>query len=229
MPKRKKWKWCWCIILLAAACNRFIKLFLLACPWKTPQTKTDYCVRGNPILHERISSLKSENAYSEVKTIMLEKGCKIVSEEPPKHILIRHGSLWGISPKYAKKIVSYRIFPHKSGTKIVSYSSTSPDWANLTLWGNIIAGVLAAVLWWIASDVSDYLAGGKLGDWTWLARAFGYPNAQHTFFMINVTKALSLVLVITILLEILDVFIVYRKIDSFAEETLDELTKKHFW
>lgn len=183
-------------------------------------------MRGNSILHERIFGLKIESAYSEVRTILLEKGCKILSEEPPKHILIRQGSLCGVSPKEAKKIVSYHSFPHKSGTKIISYSSISPDWANLTLWGNIIAGVVAAVFWWIASDVTNYIVSGKSGYWTWVAGVFGYPNTQHAFFMIDVTKALSIVLVITILLEILDVFIVYRKIDIFAKETLDELTKK---
>jgi hypothetical protein len=193
-----------------------------------PQAKADYCMRGKSILIERITSLKVESAYSEVKTLLLEKGCKTVSEEPPKHILIRYGSLWGISPKYAKKIVSYHIFPYKSGTKIVSYSSISPDWANLTLWGNIIASVVAAVFWWIASDISNYLASGNSGYWTWLAEAFGYPHAQRTFFMINLTKALSIILVITIILEILDVFIVYRKIDTFAEETVNELTEKQF-
>jgi hypothetical protein len=203
-----------------------MKFFLLAHSHKTPQTKTDCYARGKPILYERTSSLKIEGVYSEMKTLLLEKGCKIVSEEPPKHILIQHGSLRGISPKWAKKIVSYHIFSYKSGTKIVSNSSISSDWANLTLWGNIIAGFVAAVFWWIASDIANYLASGKSGCWTWLAGAFGYPSAQHTFFMINVTKALSILLVITILLEILDVFIVYRNIDKFARETLNELTKK---
>lgn len=177
-------------------------------------------------MHERICRLKNKNAYSEVRTILLEKGCKILSEEPPKQILIRHGSLRGVSPKKAKKIISYHIFPHKSGTKVVSYSSISPDWANLTLWGNIIAGVVAALFWWIASDVTNYLATGKSGYWTWLAGVFGYPNTQQVFFMINVTKVLSIVLVVTIFLEILDVFIVYHKIDAFSREILDELTKK---
>jgi hypothetical protein len=179
-------------------------------------------------LNERISSLKIESVYSEMKTVLLEKGCKIVSEEPPKHIVFRHGSLFGISPKYAKKIVSYHTSPYKSGTKIISYSSISSDWANLTLWGNVIAGIMAVVFWWIALDIDKYLASGKSGYWTWLAEAFGYPYAQRTFFMINLTKALSIILLITILLEILDVFIVYRKIDTFAKETLDEFTEKQF-
>ena len=179
--------------------------------------------RGVSHLLERSVGLETEKAYSELRGILLEKGCKIVSEEPPKRVSIEHGSLRGVSPKSAKKVVSYEFSPDKSGTRIVSYSSVSSDWANLTLWGNVLAGVVAALFWWIAADIDALLVDGTSGYWTWLARAFGYPDVQYAFFMVNVTKALSIVLVVTILLEILDVFIVYRGIDSFAAETLGEL------
>ena len=175
---------------------------------------------------ERSIDLEIEKGYSELRTILLEKGGRIVSEEPPKHVSIQHGSLRGISPKGAKKIVNYQFFPHNSGTRIISRSSISSDWANLTLWGNIIAGIVAAVFWWIATDMENLVANGISGYWIGLARAFGYPAVQHVFFMINVMRALSIVLVVTIILEILDVFIVYNKINSFAEETLDELAEK---
>ena len=175
---------------------------------------------------ERAIGLEIEKGYSELRTILLEKGGRIVAEEPPKIISIQYGSLRGISPKGAKKIVSYQFFPNKSGTRIISRSSISSDWANLTLWGNIIAGIVAAVFWWIATDMENFVVNGISGYWTGLARAFGYPAVQHVFFMINVMRALSIVLVVTIILEILDVFIVYNKINSFAEETLDELAEK---
>ena len=171
-------------------------------------------------------STEVESTYSKLKGVLLGKDCEIVSEESPNHVIVRHGSLRGVSPRNAKKLVDYRICPHNSGSRIVSYSSVSSDWANLTLWGNIAASVLAALFWWIASDITILLADGTSGYWTWLAVAFGYPNVQYAFFMVNVTKVLSVVLVVTILLEILDVFIVYRKINTFAEETLDELNKK---
>jgi hypothetical protein len=177
-------------------------------------------------LPERFIGLNIEKGYSELRTILLEKGGRIISEEPPKLISIQHGSLRGVSPKGAKKVVSYKFYPNKSGTRIISFSSISSDWANLTLWGNIIAGIVAAVFWWIATDMENFVADGASGYWTGLARAFGYPNVQYVYFMINVIKALSIVLVVTIVLEVLDVFIVYRKINSFAEETLDELAAK---
>ena len=175
---------------------------------------------------ERSIDLEIEKGYSELRTILLEKGGRIVAEEPPKIISIQYGSLRGISPKGAKKIVSYQFFPNKSGTRIISRSSISSDWANLTLWGNIIAGIVAVIFWWIATDMENFVVDGILGFWTGFARAFGYPAVQYVFFMINVIRALSIVLVVTIILEILDVFIVYNKINSFAEETLDELVEK---
>jgi hypothetical protein len=171
-------------------------------------------------------SAEIEKTYSELRGILLEKNCTIVSEEPHKHIAVRHGSLRGVSPRNAKKVVDYRIFPYNSGSRIVSYSSISSDWANLTLWGNIAAGFVAVVFWWIAADITNLLVNGKYGYWTWLAGAFGYPNVQYAFFMVNVTKTLAVVLAVAILLEILDVIIVYRKINTFAEETHYELSKK---
>jgi hypothetical protein len=184
-----------------------------------------FLCEGTPILPERNVSTEVGSTYSELKGVLLGKRCELVSEEPPNHILVRQGSLSGVSPRNAKKLVDYRIYAHNSGSRIVSYSSVSSDWRNLTLWGNIVAGVFAAIFWWIASDIAIFLADGKTGFWTWLAGAFGYPNVQYAFFMVNVTKVLSVVLVVTILLEIVDVFIVYRKINTFAEETFDELTR----
>ncbi|HLN44422.1 MAG TPA: hypothetical protein VK209_01810 [Candidatus Sulfotelmatobacter sp.] len=170
-------------------------------------------------------STEIKSSYSELKGILLDKGCKIISEESPTHIIVSHGSLRGVSPRNAKKVVDYRILPHNSGARIISQSSVSSDWANLTLWGNVAAAVVAMIFWWIASDITNLLVDGKSGDWTWLTGAFGYPNIQYAFFMVNITKALSVVLLVTIILEILDVFIVYRRINMFAEMTLDELTK----
>lgn len=170
-------------------------------------------------------STEVKRTYSELKRILLDKGCKIISEESPTHIVVSHGSLRGVSPRSAKKVVDFRISPHNSGARIVSQSSVSSDWANLTLWGNVAAAVLAAIFWWIASDITNLLVDGTSGYWTWLAGAFGYPNIQYAFFMVNLTKALSVVLLVVIILEILDVFIVYRRISIFAETTLDELTK----
>ena len=175
---------------------------------------------------ERSLDLQIETAYSKLRNILLEKDCTIVSEEPQKQILAKHGSLRGVSPRTAKKTVSFQLFPNKAGTRIEAYSSVSSDWANLTIWGSVAAGIVAALFWWIAADMTAFLEDGTSGFWTWLATAFGYPNVQYALFMTNVTKALAFVLFLTIVFEILDFVVVHRKIDTFAAETLDALAPK---
>ena len=174
---------------------------------------------------ERTVGLEVEKAYAKVKALLLEKGCTIVAEEPTSHISIKHGSLRGVSPKSAKKEVSYHLFPKEAGTRIVSYSSVASDWATLTFWGNVLAAIIAGIFWWIASDLEAFISNQTAGYWIWLARAFGYPDINYMSFMINLTKILSIVLVVTIILEIADVVYVYSKIDRFADETLSELPK----
>jgi hypothetical protein len=177
-------------------------------------------------LLKRSIALEIEKAYSELKIILIERGSKIISEAPPEHISIRHGSLRGVSPKSAKKTVNFHMFQDRTTTKIEVGSTLSSDWINLTVVGNIIAGFVAVAFWWIASDIADLVVNGNSGYWTWLAEVFGYPNVQYTLFMSDVLKALSIVLVVTIILEILDFFIVYRRMDAFAKEILNELADK---
>ena len=181
---------------------------------------------GSLTVLERYVGLEIEKAYLELRTILLEKGCRIVTKEPPKQISIEQGSLFGVSPKSAKKVVVYQLFPHESGTRIVGRSSVSSGWLNLTLWGNVIAGVVAIVFWWIASDIASLISGRASGYWTWVAVAFGYPHVEYVLFMINLTRMLSIVLVVIILLEILDVFVVWRRKDAFTAETLNELVHR---
>ena len=180
----------------------------------------------NPVSHEQFVDIEIERAYSDLRTILIERDCKIVSEEPPNRITVEHGTLRGVSPRNAKKLLSIHNYSHESGTRIVVSSSVSSDWAKLTWWGNIIAGLMAIALWWIATDITALIVNGTTGRWTWLASAFGYPDVNYAFFMTNVAKALSVVLVITILLEILDVIIVYRKVDTFALETLRTIMQR---
>ncbi len=181
-----------------------------------------YLGRPSKMLEQCIN-LEIDKAFLGLRACLLQKGCKIISEEAPRRISVHHGSLRGVSPKSAKKVVDYELFPAESETRIASYSSISSDWANLTIWGSVMAGVVAAVFWWIAADIASFVVEGRSGYWTWLAGAFGYPNIQYTLFMVNVTKALSLVLIVTILLEVLDFIIVKHKVDTFAKETLAEL------
>lgn len=180
-------------------------------------------VKSENPLSEKTVPLPIEQAYAELKNILLKNKCKIIEEKPPQYISVKQGSLSGILPKSAKKTIQYSLSPEGTGTKITSSTKIASDWTNLTLFGNIFAAVLAGIFLWIAFDMENYILTGKAGFWNWLARAYGYPDIYYTMFMINVTRAIAIVLVLTIAAEILIVIYVYPRKNAFAEETLQAL------
>jgi hypothetical protein len=103
-------------------------------------------------LFERIVSLEVQKAHEELRNLLLKTKCKIVAEEPLKDITVEQGSLWGVSPKGVKKI-SFNFLPHNSGTRIVSISSLTSDWINISILSYGIIGISALVLGWITIDV----------------------------------------------------------------------------
>ena len=53
------------------------------------------------LLPQRIVNIKIEETYLKLKAVLVEKGCLVVSETP-QQLLVKQGSLWGISPKAPK-------------------------------------------------------------------------------------------------------------------------------
>jgi len=98
-------------------------------------------------LLELAVGLEIEKAYSELKVLLLRRGCRIVAEESPVLISVKPGSLWSISPRTAKKVVNYRFAPDDSGTRITCYSSLASDWKNLKIIGSALAVVVASLCW----------------------------------------------------------------------------------
>ena len=139
------------------------------------------------------------------------------------YISVKQGTIRGVSPKSAEKIIDYYLFAKGSETRAVASSKISSNWTNLTLYGNILAVAMIAVFWWIASDIETYLNTGKASVWSWLSAAYGYPDFQITLLMINLTKLLAIILVGAIAVEILIVLYVYPRVDAFAEESLKKL------
>ena len=79
-------------------------------------------------LLERTVGFEIEKAHAELKALLFNRGCRITAEELPLLISVKQGSLWGISPRTAKKIVTYRLSSVDSGTRITCSSSPASDW-----------------------------------------------------------------------------------------------------
>ena len=113
------------------------------------------------MLLKRTVSLGIDKAYADLKAVLLEKGCKIISEEPPKQILVKQGSLWGMSPRTAKKTIAVNFAPVDSGTQVTCSSRLSSDWKNLTIVGCALAAVLVGLCLWITFDLNAFMVTQK--------------------------------------------------------------------
>ena len=124
-------------------------------------------------LLKRTFNLEIDKAYADLKASLVQKGCKIVSEKPPKHLVVRQGSLWGMSPTSAKKTVDMSFTPADSGTQVTFSSRLSSDWKNMTIIGCALAAVLVGLCLWMALDLTAFMNTGKANFWSWLASVNG--------------------------------------------------------
>jgi hypothetical protein len=177
-------------------------------------------------LLKRTLNLEIEKAYEDVKASLVSKGCKVVTEDTPKHLLVKQGSLWGMLPETAKKTVDFTFVAINSTTQVTASSRISSDWKNITIIGCALAAVLAGLCLWISVDLTAFLGSGKASFWSWLASVNGSVDVSVAQTFVNLTKALAIFLSLVIALEIVVVAYAYRGIDRFARETLDMASKK---
>ncbi len=176
-----------------------------------------------PWLLKQTVSLGIDKAYADLKAVLLEKGCTIISEEPPKQMLVKQGSLWGISPRTAKKTIAINFASVDSGTQVTCSSRLSSDWKNLTVIGCALAAVLVGLCLWITFDLEAFMVTQKTSFWSWLATVNGSVDFQVGQALVNLTKALAIFLSVIILLEIVIAVYSQAGIDRFAEEPLNSL------
>ncbi len=172
---------------------------------------------------ERTVNLKIEEAYPKLKTALVEKDCRVVSEESPKQICFRQGSLWGVSPKTAKKIVKVSLEPAGDETRVSCSSRLASDWKNITLIGCAFAFVLVVLCVWMATDLNTVLDMHQSSFWSWLIMVGTKVNSAAARTFINLMWVLAVFLSVIIFLEGAIVINVHSKIDAFAEDILNHL------
>jgi hypothetical protein len=173
-------------------------------------------------LLERTVNLKIEEAYPKLKAALVELGCKLISEESPKQICFKQGSLWGISPKTAKKTITVNLENCGEKTGIRLSSKLASDWKNITLIGCGLAVVLVGLCVWMATDLTTLITSNVPGFWSWLVTVNGNVDLVATQAFVNLIWWLAGFLCLVIILEAAIVVYVHSKIDSFIERILSE-------
>ncbi len=170
---------------------------------------------------ERTVPLEIDKAYADLKKALLAKDSKLISEEVPNQIVVKQGSLWGISPASAKKTVKTNLTKIDSATKVTCTTQLSSDWKNITIIGCVFAAVLVAICLWITFDLNTFMVTHSVSFWSWLITTNGAADFQIGTAFIGLTKALALFLSVIIVVEIAIFVYVKAKIDSFAQDVLN--------
>ncbi len=173
---------------------------------------------------EQTVGLKIEEAYPKLKADLTANGCKVISERPSTQIILKHGSLWGISPKTAKKTVTVNLEQVNEGTRVKLSSKLASDWKNITLIGCALAIVLVGLCVWMATDLTTSIATHQSGFWSWLVTVDGNVDLVAAHAFVNLTWELTAFLSVIIILEVTIVVYVRSRIDAFAEEVLKQLS-----
>jgi hypothetical protein len=169
-------------------------------------------------------SLEINKAHADLKALLLSKGCKVVAEEPPTFISVKQGSLWGISPRTAKKVMRYRLSPVDSGTRITVSSSLASDWKNLTIIGSTLAVLVMALCWWITADLEAFMITQEPSYWSWIVMVDSYIDFQTGQMLVSLTRILAVFLAIITALEAVIAVNAHFRINAFAEENLKALS-----
>ncbi len=172
------------------------------------------------LLLEKTVALKIEDAYSELKALLLKTGCRVIAEEPPVHIAVRQGSVWGVTTRSAKKEVRCRLSRVGNETQIACSSTLASDWINITLLGFVLSGVLLSLCTWISLDLEAFLATRKTSFWSWIGTTNGFVDVQKIQLFASLTIALAVFLAVSTAVEVVIVFYARSRIDQFAEDTL---------
>lgn len=172
---------------------------------------------------ERVFDLTVQETYKKIRTALAEAKCSNIIEDPPKQIVAMQGSLWGISPQTAKKIVKIDLEPENNVTKIVCISKLSSDWKNVTLIGCLMTIILIVLCLWMAIDLNGFILTNNPSFWSWLVDG-AYVNVLAGRALINLSWGISAFLFIVLVLEAAIVIYAKSKIDSFAEIILHTLS-----
>ncbi len=172
---------------------------------------------------EQTVNLPIDDAYLKLKASLVRKGCTVISEEPSTRLVVKQGSLWGISPRSAKKNVTCNLKPEGAGTRINCVSKLSKDWLNLTIIGTALSVVVVGLCLWISLDLNAFLVSSEPSVWSWIASVGDFVDYQAGESFVNLTRLLAFFLSAIIAFEIVITVYARSKIDVSAKEALQSL------
>jgi hypothetical protein len=156
-------------------------------------------------------------AYTKTKEVLVKEGCAVIFEEQNRQLVVKQGSLWGISPKTAKKTITATFKVAGDKTDVAYNSEVASDWKYVTIIGCVLAAALIGLCVWMALDLSEFMTTGGPGFWSWLITSGDTVRFSAGEAFVNLTWGLSVFLAIIIAIETAIYVQVNRKIELSAE------------
>jgi hypothetical protein len=73
-------------------------------------------------MHEGFTELTQQEAYTELRRILLDLKCQLVITVPPDALEVRQGSWFGLTPVSMAKHLRFRFYSEENGTRIVGHA-----------------------------------------------------------------------------------------------------------
>lgn len=176
-------------------------------------------------MSQAVINQSNDNAYTLLRAVLEKHGCRVASESP-QNLVAYQGSLWGLSPRTAKKTIRFTLEPQESKTVVSYRSSLASDWRNITLFGCVVAVVLVGVCVWMALDLTQFMADGNPSFWSWIITANGIVRFETGEAFVNLAWSLAVFLVVIIALEAAVYRNCSRNIDDYARQVVDEAASR---
>ncbi len=173
-------------------------------------------------MSERIVNLKTNEIYSKMKQFFLDRNYQIIVDNPPTNLSIKQGSIWGILPRTAKKIINYSFSSLQSETQIRFSSSFASEWKNLTILGYVFSFFLVGLSFWISMDLENLIFTGNAGFWSWIATSANNASLSSAQSFSDLARILALFLILVLIVETFFVFYSRFKINDVANEILNQ-------
>jgi hypothetical protein len=160
--------------------------------------------------------------FDKLKTLLANNKYKIVAEEPPYSVTAVQGSIWGTSPKTAKKKTTYTLTQRTQEIRVTSTTHLASDYINMTLVGCVFSVALLFLCFWIALDLQSSATSGA-SFWSWLTFTAGQFDANEAAVFIRLTWILVAFLAVSLAVEAFIISRVRSGIGVFAQEIVKAL------
>jgi hypothetical protein len=168
---------------------------------------------------ERTTPLAPNEAYEELRKILLREKCKIVEDDAPKSLVVEQ-------EKFFKKNIRFNFISEESGTRIVSDTSLTSGSVALAILSPIISIVFTVFGWWMVADMRAYIEGLRSSLGGRFLELLGYTSYRQALSIIKVVELLVFVMGMLIIFEVISIIYYYVKRETVTEKLLSLLPRR---